>query len=155
MGVKVMGISWLIAKQAIGGFIGSYGKLIGIGAVAIFIIGTFFWIRGAFNERDKLLDERKMTITQLAVDKSEALISKQFAEDALARMIADEARMKTLYNNTLALQDTFAAEMKEQTEVLEKHNLTELTNAKPGLIEIRANKATKERSDELMQIINN
>ena len=74
-------------------------------------------------------------------------VAVQTQEEAIASLQNDFA-LQTSQLNELALKSQEAQkEMNRYLDIFKRHNLTKLAAAKPGLIEPRANKATKEVFD--------
>ena len=74
-------------------------------------------------------------------------VAVQTQEEAIASLQNDFA-LQTSQLNELTLKSQEAQkEMNRYLDIFKRHNLTKLAAAKPGLIEPRANKATKEVFD--------
>ena len=74
-------------------------------------------------------------------------VAVQTQEEAISSLQNDFA-LQTSQLNELALKSQEAQkEMNRYLDIFKRHNLTKLAAAKPGLIEPRANKATKEVFD--------
>lgn len=140
-------------KVAGGWFMGNL-KWIGLGVAAVAVAGIAWKIHSTFQERDRLLEERKMVVANLVQDLTIAEIEKQEAEETIARIEADKRRLEQLYADTVVVQREIRAEIREQKAIFERHDFNRLVQAKPGLIETRANRATQERFDELETAFN-
>jgi len=76
----------------------------------------------------------------------------QMQEETIGTLQNDFA-LQTEQMNVLSKQSQEAQrEMSRYLDIFKRHNLTKLATAKPGLIETRANKATKEVFDGIEKI---
>ena len=75
----------------------------------------------------------------------------QMQEEALASLQNDFAKQTTALNNLQSKNNEIELEMNRYLDIFKRHNLTKLAAAKPGLIEPRVNKATKEVFDGIEQ----
>jgi len=76
----------------------------------------------------------------------------QMQEETIGTLQNDFA-LQTEQMNVLTKQSQEAQkEMNRYLDIFKRHNLTKLATAKPGLIETRANKATKEVFDGIEKI---
>ena len=75
----------------------------------------------------------------------------QMQEEAIASLQNDFAKQTTALNNLQSKNNEIELEMNRYLDIFKRHNLTKLAAAKPGLIESRANKATKEVFDGIEQ----
>lgn len=126
-------------------------KWVVLGAVALFLywkVGSWY---DAYQEQQQAERER---ITRLEVEKAAAEISAQSLVGTMTMMIEQQRKTEMLLLDALKRQDTIREEMKQQVDVFEDHDFPELVDAKPGLIEKLANKATNERMKELEDALN-
>ena len=72
-------------------------------------------------------------------------------EEAIASLQNDFAKQTTALNNLQSKNNEIELEMNRYLDIFKRHNLTKLAAAKPGLIEPRVNKATKEVFDGIEQ----
>ena len=75
----------------------------------------------------------------------------QMQEEAIASLQNDFAKQTTALNNLQSKNNEIELEMNRYLDIFKRHNLTKLAAAKPGLIEPRMNKATKEVFDGIEQ----
>ena len=75
----------------------------------------------------------------------------QMQEEAIASLQNDFAKQTTALNNLQSKNNEIELEMNRYLDIFKRHNLTKLAAAKPGLIEPRVNKATKEVFDGIEQ----
>lgn len=139
-----------VLGRTAGGWVLGHAKLIGLGLLALALLGAALKIRATFAERDALLEERQQTISGLVQDVTIAEIEAKTARATVDEMIESQKRIERLQAEALAAQAQIRAEVRAQKAVIEDaRRLERLTRAKPGLIERLANKATQERFDEL------
>ena len=72
-------------------------------------------------------------------------------EETISTLQNDFAKQTTALNNLQSKNNEIELEMNRYLDIFKRHNLTKLAAAKPGLIESRANKATKEVFDGIEQ----
>ena len=75
----------------------------------------------------------------------------QMQEETIASLQNDFAKQTTALNNLQSKNNEIELEMNRYLDIFKRHNLTKLAAAKPGLIEPRVNKATKEVFDGIEQ----
>jgi len=75
----------------------------------------------------------------------------QLQEDAISSLQNDFALQTGKLNELQIKSQEAQKEMNRYLDIFKRHNLTKLAAAKPGLIESRANKATKEVFDGIEQ----
>ena len=75
----------------------------------------------------------------------------QMQEETISTLQNDFAKQTTALNNLQSKNNEIELEMNRYLDIFKRHNLTKLAAAKPGLIETRANKATKEVFDGIEQ----
>lgn len=75
----------------------------------------------------------------------------QMQEEAISTLQNDFAKQTTALNNLQSKNNEIELEMNRYLDIFKRHNLTKLAAAKPGLIEPRVNKATKEVFDGIEQ----
>lgn len=68
-------------------------------------------------------------------------------EEAIASLQSDFAKQTGLLTDLQKKNNEIQGEMNRYLDIFKRHNLTKLAAAKPGLIEPRVNKATKEVFD--------
>ena len=71
----------------------------------------------------------------------------QMQEETISTLQNDFAKQTTALNNLQSKNNEIELEMNRYMDIFKRHNLTKLAAAKPGLIESRVNKATKEVFD--------
>jgi len=106
-------------------------------ALVLILGGTSYWL---YTENQKLIanNAKLMTATQLQ-------------EETISQLQNDmQLQTESLLNLQSKNQD-IELEMNRYLDIFKRHNLTKLAAAKPGLIETRANKATKEVFDGIEQ----
>ena len=106
-------------------------------ALVLILGGTSYWL---YTENQKLIENnaKLMTATQLQ-------------EETISQLQNDmQLQTQSLLNLQSKNQD-IELEMNRYLDIFKRHNLTKLAAAKPGLIETRANKATKEVFDGIEQ----
>ena len=106
-------------------------------ALVLILGGTSYWL---YTENQKLIanNAKLMTATQLQ-------------EETISQLQNDmQLQTQSLLNLQSKNQD-IELEMNRYLDIFKRHNLTKLAAAKPGLIETRANKATKEVFDGIEQ----
>jgi hypothetical protein len=106
-------------------------------ALVLILGGTSYWL---YTENQKLIENnaKLMTATQLQ-------------EETISQLQNDmQLQTESLLNLQSKNQD-IELEMNRYLDIFKRHNLTKLAAAKPGLIETRANKATKEVFDGIEQ----
>ena len=72
-------------------------------------------------------------------------------EETISTLQNDFAKQTTALNNLQSKNNEIELEMNRYLDIFKRHNLTKLAAAKPGLIEPRVNKATKEVFDGIEQ----
>ena len=75
----------------------------------------------------------------------------QMQEEAIASLQNDFAKQTQALTSLQSKNNEIELEMNRYLDIFKRHNLTKLAAAKPGLIESRANKATKEVFDGIEQ----
>ena len=75
----------------------------------------------------------------------------QMQEETISTLQNDFAKKTTALNNLQSKNNEIELEMNRYLDIFKRHNLTKLAAAKPGLIEPRVNKATKEVFDGIEQ----
>lgn len=75
----------------------------------------------------------------------------QLQEEAISSLQNDFATQTKALNSLQSKNNEIELEMNRYLDIFKRHNLTKLAAAKPGLIESRANKATKEVFDGIEQ----
>ena len=75
----------------------------------------------------------------------------QMQEETISTLQNDFAKQTTALNNLQSKNNEIELEMNRYLDLFKRHNLTKLAAAKPGLIEPRVNKATKEVFDGIEQ----
>jgi len=75
----------------------------------------------------------------------------QMQEEAISSLQKDFALQTGKLNDLQTNSQEAQQEMNRYLDIFKRHNLTKLAAAKPGLIETRANKATKEVFDGIEQ----
>ena len=77
--------------------------------------------------------------------------AEQMQEETISTLQNDFAKQTTALNNLQSKNNEIELEMNRYLDIFKRHNLTKLAAAKPGLIEPRVNKATKEVFDGIEQ----
>ena len=75
----------------------------------------------------------------------------QMQEETISTLQTDFANQTKALNNLQSKNNEIELEMNRYLDIFKRHNLTKLAAAKPGLIEPRVNKATKEVFDGIEQ----
>jgi len=75
----------------------------------------------------------------------------QLQEEAISSLQNDFAKQTKALTGLQSKNNEIELEMNRYLDIFKRHNLTKLAAAKPGLIETRANKATKEVFDGIEQ----
>lgn len=75
----------------------------------------------------------------------------QLQEEAISSLQNDFAKQTQALTSLQSKNNEIELEMNRYLDIFKRHNLTKLAAAKPGLIESRANKATKEVFDGIEQ----
>lgn len=75
----------------------------------------------------------------------------QMQEEAISTLQNDFALQTQALTSLQSKNNEIELEMNRYLDIFKRHNLTKLAAAKPGLIETRANKATKEVFDGIEQ----
>ena len=75
----------------------------------------------------------------------------QLQEEAISSLQNDFAKQTKALTSLQSKNNEIELEMNRYLDIFKRHNLTKLAAAKPGLIESRANKATKEVFDGIEQ----
>lgn len=75
----------------------------------------------------------------------------QLQEEAISSLQNDFATQTKALTSLQSKNNEIELEMNRYLDIFKRHNLTKLAAAKPGLIESRANKATKEVFDGIEQ----
>ena len=107
-----------------------YKFLVGI-IVALGLFSYYLW-----NENQRLVGNVKSLEVAVAV-----------ADETIASLETDFALQTDAMNELQVAAQEIQLEMNRYLDIFRRHNLTKLAAAKPGLIETRANKATKEVFD--------
>ena len=142
---------WIAALMGARKFLAANWKWVVLGAVALFAywkVGSWY---DAYQEEQKAERER---ITRLEVEKAAAEISVQSLSGTLQMMREQQVKTEMLLIDAIRRQDEIRSEAKEQVDVFEDHDFPALVDAKPGLIEKLANKATNERMREIEDALN-
>jgi len=149
--------TWVAIKAGLGvagKFLFAQWKWVVIGLITILLLWAAFKVYGAFKDREALIEEKKGTLAALAVDLNSAEIEAQSAKATIKQMEGDKARLQGLLAGTIATQIEIRDEVREQKKLFEDHQFKEVIQAKPGLIQKKANRATQERFDELEAAFN-
>ena len=106
-------------------------------ALVLILGGTSYWL---YTENQKLIENnaKLMTATQLQ-------------EETISQLQNDMQLQTESLLNLQSKNQEIELEMNRYLDIFKRHNLTKLAAAKPGLIESRANKATKEVFDGIEQ----
>lgn len=126
-------------------------KWVVIGLVLVFAyfkVGSWY---DAYQEAEAAERER---ITRLEVEKASAQVSLASMAATLQIVMEEKRKQEVLLLDAISRQDRIRAEAKEQVDVFEDHDFPKLVEAKPGLIEKLANKATNERMQQLEDALN-
>tara|TARA_S200002703_G_scaffold63056_1_gene54752 strand:- start:4104 stop:4514 length:411 start_codon:yes stop_codon:yes gene_type:complete len=75
----------------------------------------------------------------------------QMQEEAISSLQNDFTKQTQALTSLQSKNNEIELEMNRYLDIFKRHNLTKLAAAKPGLIETRANKATKEVFDGIEQ----
>ena len=75
----------------------------------------------------------------------------QMQEETISTLQNDFAKQTQALTSLQSKNNEIELEMNRYLDIFKRHNLTKLAAAKPGLIESRANKATKEVFDGIEQ----
>ncbi len=150
MGGNAM-IPWVLAGK---GWFLNNAKWIVLGILAVVALWAGKQVYDAFQEREQLLKEREGTITNLVQDKTILQTERDSAKAAINRLLIDKARLQYILQTTIQTQIEIRDEIRAQKQIFEKHDFDKLAQAKPGLIQTRANRATQERFDELQDAFN-
>ena len=75
----------------------------------------------------------------------------QLQEETISSLQNDFAKQTQALTSLQSKNNEIELEMNRYLDIFKRHNLTKLAAAKPGLIESRANKATKEVFDGIEQ----
>ena len=75
----------------------------------------------------------------------------QLQEETISSLQNDFAKQTKALTSLQSKNNEIELEMNRYLDIFKRHNLTKLAAAKPGLIETRANKATKEVFDGIEQ----
>ena len=75
----------------------------------------------------------------------------QMQEEAISSLQNDFTKQTQALTSLQSKNNEIELEMNRYLDIFKRHNLTKLAAAKPGLIETRANKATKEAFDGIEQ----
>ena len=75
----------------------------------------------------------------------------QLQEETISSLQNDFAKQTKALTSLQSKNNEIELEMNRYLDIFKRHNLTKLAAAKPGLIESRANKATKEVFDGIEQ----
>lgn len=133
-------------------FLGGNWKILGLAAIGVVL---FFKLEGwAGDYLDKRQAERNELRT-LTAERDRAVIERESAEEI--RRIEEEhkAEMDALRDMYMAELAQVRADARAERAVLEdRERIQRLANAKPGLIELRANAATQRQFDELEAELN-
>lgn len=142
---------WMTILLGAKSFLSAYGKWVLLAAVVLFAywkVGSWY---EAYQEEEKAERER---ITRLEVEKAAAQVSMQSMAATMVMLMEEKRKQEVLLLEALRKQDEIRAEAKEQIDVFEDHDFPALVEAKPGLIEKLANKATNERMTEIEDALN-
>ena len=142
---------WMMALAGAKGFLSRYGKWVLLGAVVLFAYWKVSSWYEAYQEAEAAERER---ITRLEVEKASAIVSLQSMAATMAVIMEEKRKQEVLLLEALRKQDEIRAEAKAQVDVFEDHDFPALVEAKPGLIEKLANKATNERMTEIEDALN-
>jgi type VI protein secretion system component VasK len=106
-------------------------------ALVLILGGMSYWL---YTENQKLIENnaKLMTATQLQ-------------EETISQLQNDMQLQTESLLNLQSKNQEIELEMNRYLDIFKRHNLTKLAAAKPGLIESRANKATKEVFDGIEQ----
>ena len=136
------GWSWLL----------NWWKWLVVGVIVLGIAWIGLTIYGAFKDRAHYKEQLEGNITQLTVERDRAVIERDAANETLRRKAANDEMVRELRAELRDTQKEARDRARAQQEIFEKdrkHSFSEIVQAKPGLVENLANKATQERFDEL------
>lgn len=137
--------------SAAGSFIGGNWKILGIVGLAFF---AFYKIEDFIEDRIVEAQERNNKITELTSARDRAVVEAEGLKDTLTEMRRHEEFLKQLLVEARIRHDEARQEARDQHRVFEDHDFNKIVQAKPGLVEKLANKATQERMDEIESAIN-
>lgn len=129
-------------------------------ALVVAVLGTASWAfyqhRSAVAEavrQQEIIGRQNQQISSLRASQA-ALES---ARNSLQRQLAiREQQMRDAVEAMAEAErerDAIRTEAADRDAVLDDHDLTRLTNARPGMIEVRANEATQERFEEFEEVL--
>lgn len=131
-------------------------KLVWKPVVIVLSAGLLYWkISSWIDDYQEMKQAYETSISQLQRERDNARIEAESAKATVEELRRNEERLELLLADALERQDQIRTEANRQVDVFQQHNFTELTKAKPGLIERLANKASKERMTAFEEAFNN
>lgn len=142
---------WMTALSAIKGFLQVNWKWLVIGVV---IVVAYIKVGNWYDAYQEQQEQERTALVRMALEKQAAELSVQSLAGTLQLVMEEKRKQELLFIETLRRMDEAKAEAKAQVDVFEDHDFPALVEAKPGLIERLANKATNERMQELENALN-
>lgn len=141
----------MLILKAIGKFLWNNWLTVLIVLACIFL---YFKFTGALSDYKDMVAQRDTSIAELRARNVAAEVKAASALATIDKMEEDRVRIEILHNDALRRQDDSRDLARRQMEIFEKHNLQRLVDAKPGLIQPRANKASQEKMDAIEKAFN-
>lgn len=132
-------------------FLGRYGKWILLAGVLLVV---YFKATSFYEDYKQAKEDQARELVRTALEKQAAELSLQSLQGTLLMMMEQQRKYELLLVDSLRKQDEIRAEADKQVEVFEDHDFEGLVEAKPGLIEKLANRATAERMQEIQDALN-
>jgi hypothetical protein len=126
-------------------------KWVVIGVVLLFV---YFKLTSWYDAYTEQRENERAALTSAALRVQAAELSNQSMQATMMYMLDQQRKTEMLLLDAIRRQDEIRAEAKAQVDVFENHDLPKLVQAKPGLIEKLANKATAERLQEIEDALN-
>ena len=95
------------------------------------------------------LEETKAVVVTLKANQEKLEYAIEAQKEEMARKEADHKLQTEALNQMTLKNQEIQQEMNRYLDIFKRHNLTKLAIAKPGLIETRANRGTKDVFDSI------
>ncbi|MCK5606300.1 hypothetical protein KAR91_30650 [Candidatus Pacearchaeota archaeon] len=126
-----------------------YNKQRGFGGVTMYMVIAMVVMGGLFGLYFKMSQDKIATLNQeVAVQKA----GKESAEANLRIQRAENDKQQELLQTMASASAVIRKEQEVTIDLFANHDLKALAERKPGLIEIRVNRATQKVNDELERI---
>ena len=114
--------------------------------VGALVVGVLYWkASNWYDDYQDMKETYNRNVQQLLIERNNARVEAESAKAALLEIKRHDERLELLLKDAIQRQDVIRKETREQQKIFERHDFQALTEAKPGLIERLANRATEDR----------